>query len=85
MNAPFSALNIFEMFYGVGDVSRASIDPRRPQMIVEQLSRWADEGSAFDILLIARLFAHDHQGSVLRPFTHDGVIIQQSDRAFATG
>lgn len=60
MKPPFTAALVLEMLYGVCDVDGAAVEACLLHCPVEDAASRANKWPAFDVLVIARLFA-DHQ------------------------
>jgi hypothetical protein len=63
----------FEMFYGVGHVDFAAIYFQFFEGAVEQFAGGTDEGAAFDVFVVAGLFADEDDFGGLGSFTEDGL------------
>src|SRR5204862_6342605 len=70
---PLAAWLPLEMLHGVRTVDRPRFDAGRLEAPVEQPPGGADERVALAVLLVARLLADQHEGSVSRPFAEDGL------------
>ena len=73
MDAAGAALFIFEMLDRVGDIGAGAIDAGGGERAIEQLPGGADERAAGQILLIAGLFADEHQPRIGRPLAEHGL------------
>jgi len=85
VQSPLSARLELEVLDRVGHVSGAAIDTRIAERAVEQLSRRPDKGLPGQILLIARLFANEHQPCIDRTFAKHRLgcaAMQRAARAF---
>src|SRR6185369_3249893 len=63
----------FEMLDRIGDVRGRGIDPRFAQESPQQLAGGADEGTADEVFLVARLLAHQQNGGVSAAFARDAL------------
>jgi hypothetical protein len=68
VDATFAARLPLEVLHDVRHVSVAAVDPGFLQRTVEQPSGRPDERPAGDVLLVARLFAHQHEAGFLHSF-----------------
>lgn len=66
MNAPFAARFVFEVLDGIGDVKLLRSMPIWARVRSKSLAGRADERFAGEILVIARLLAHDHDVRIFR-------------------
>src|SRR4051812_2578271 len=73
MNASLAARLPLEVLDGVRHVHVRAIDTRFGQCSVEQVARWSDEGPAGEVLLVARLLPHEHDGGLVRALAEDGL------------
>jgi hypothetical protein len=64
VNPPFAARLPFEVLDDVGDVDRGAIDAGLGERSIEQLAGRSDKRTPREILLIARLFADQHQPGI---------------------
>src|SRR3546814_13375288 len=62
-----------EMLDGVGDVAPLPIEARRLQRLVENATGWADERRTGEILVVARLFADQHDARASCAFAEHGL------------
>ena len=62
VNAQLAARLPLEMLDGVGYIHLLPIDLRFFQALIQQLSRWTDEGTACSVLVITWLLADHHDG-----------------------
>lgn len=60
VQAPLAAADPAEVFDGVRDVDAGAVDPGLTERLVEQPAGRADERFAAQVLLVARLLAHEH-------------------------
>ena len=60
-----------EVLHNVGDVNLFPVESFLFKAGIEQLAGGADKGMALEILLIARLFAYEHDASMFRSFAKD--------------
>ena len=63
----------FEVFDGVGEVEFLAVEAGFFEGLVEEFTGRADEGTAGDVLLIAGLFADDHDAGIGWAFAEDGL------------
>src|SRR3546814_4102848 len=61
------------MLDGVGDVAPLPIEARRLQRLVENATGWADERRTGEILVVARLFADQHDARASCAFAEHGL------------
>src|SRR3546814_2194558 len=61
------------MLDGVGDVAPLPIEARRLQRLVENATGWADERRTGEILVVARLFAEQHDARASCAFAEHGL------------
>ena len=73
VKAPFAALLMLEMFYGVGDIDRTAVEPCLFQSQIEDTAGRPNERTTLPVFLIARLFADQQQRRVYRAFTKNGL------------
>jgi hypothetical protein len=88
VNTALAALFEFEVLDRVGHVDVPAIDPGGLERAIEQPSGRTDERPALQILLIARLFADQHQLRVRRPFTQHALCrlgVERTAAAFLHG
>ena len=73
VKAPFAALLMLEMFYGVSHIDRTAVELGLFQSQIEDTSGRPNERTTFPVFLIARLFADQQQRRVYRAFTENGL------------
>src|SRR3546814_16099365 len=73
MHAPLATWFPLEMLDGVGDVAPLPIEARRLQRLVENATGWADERRTGEILVVARLFADQHDARASCAFAQHGL------------
>lgn len=56
-----------EVLHRIRDIDIVAVDARGIERVIEQTASGADEGSALLVLLVARLFTHDHDARRPRP------------------
>src|SRR5690606_38489879 len=69
----------------VGEIDLPAVDARALEVRVEHAPGRPDERAARHVLLVAGLLADDHQLGLARPLSHHRAIVEQADRAAATG
>ena len=60
-------------FHHIGDVYLLSAEVNGCQKLLQELARWAYKGASLLIFIETRALAYEHQISVLRAFTGNGV------------
>jgi hypothetical protein len=88
MNSAFPAGLLFEVFHRIRDVNLRPIDSSFLQRAVHDLARRTNEWFARDILVIARLFAHQHHRCALGPFAKNSLgspFVQMTCSAMSRG
>jgi hypothetical protein len=81
---PLPALLEFEMLHGVGDEDLAAVEPRLLDGTVEHAPGRADKRLAFEVFLVARLLADQHQPGArgaLAGHHLGGIFIERTARA----
>lgn len=80
---PFAADDELEVFDRVGDIGALALDSRIPQRPVKQHARRSDEGLTGKVLLVARLFADEHEARVRRSLAEHNLarVLPQRARA----
>jgi hypothetical protein len=73
----------FEMFPRISDVNLRAADAGRCQRAIEHLSRRSDEWFVGQVLLVAGLFADQHDPGSLRAFAEHGLGCVFPERAGA--
>ena len=73
VKAPFAALLMLEMFYGVSHIDRTAVEPCLFQSQIEDTAGRPNERTTLPVFLIARLFADQQQRRVYRAFTENGL------------
>jgi hypothetical protein len=79
MQAALAARLELEVLDRIGDVASRALEPGLLEADVEQASGRADERAACNILLVARLFADEHDVGLLRSLAEDelgGVLVE---------
>jgi hypothetical protein len=66
VQSPLAARLVLEVFHCVGDEGGGPFDPSFCDRTIKQPTGRADERFAGDVFLVARLFAHQHQGRAPR-------------------
>ncbi len=61
----------FEMLHSIGDVHISSIDARRLETFIKQLTSWSDKRLPLPIFTIAGLFAHHQDSGMGSAFPED--------------
>ena len=71
VDPPLSTKRELEVLDRIGDIDRRAIDPRLFECFVEKGTRWTNKWPAGQILLVAGLFADEHDVGIERPFAKD--------------
>src|SRR6185369_10029109 len=83
VDATLAAQLELEVLDRVGDVDLAARDAELLERAGEKLPGRTDEGTALQILLVARLLAHEHQPGAAAAFAADRLRRVLADRALA--
>ena len=71
MESQFAALHEFEVFDCIGHVDLFRRDSQLIQSAAKDLARGTYERSSFEVFLVARLFANEHECGVVRAVSCD--------------
>jgi len=71
MQPPLAALFEFEMFDGVRHITLRAVDAGFLETLVEETAGWSDEGSAFQVLLIAGLLTDENHARFRAAFAEN--------------
>jgi len=88
MDAAFPARFPFEMLHRVCDINRVAIDPRFFEGAIQDLAGRSDKGFAAQVLLVARLFAEEHDRGAFLAFAENGlggVFVERTSGAAGRG
>jgi hypothetical protein len=75
---------VLEMLHGIGEPDLPAVEPCLRHGAVQDLAGRPDEGMAREVLLIARLLAHQHQRRPRRPLAEHclrGMAVERTERA----
>jgi hypothetical protein len=84
VEAPFAALLVLKVLDGIGDIDCTTVKPGLLQCPIEDTPSRPNEGMAFSVFHITRLFADHHQLCICRALAEDSLGGMSKKRAALT-